>query len=659
MAFLLVQCMPPTPDPILTEIKQNLEDPLLLKITSFQDYQLTDSLLPFFSHKDPTYRYAAVKAFGSIQDKTVLDSLAILLNDPLEKIRMAAAHAIGQQRDLRGEQFLIGAFEQLDSLGKYKNANGAILEAVGRCASRDFLTALSSISTYSPTDTALLTGQARGIYRYALRNIIIPEGTSKQLTFVNNLTYPPSVRLIAANYLARAKGIEISDNVEALAQTFETDKDPKIRMALALALGKINQPRASQVLLSALNSEKDYRVKCNIIRALKNFEYDAVKPDILLALEDENLHVAQTAAAFFVSNGVPQEANSYRKKAKELENNSVQGLLYEAANRHLPNYMTNTRNAINYELRNKYEASTNPYERTQLLKALAEYGWNYKYIQKQLPVVQTTMEKTGIIEALSKITNDVDFYKIFGGSFTNVSKEIGVQYIQAIKSGDIGMIAIAAGALKNENIDFKTLLLDSLPVMETALKNLPLPASIETYNALEKTIAHFKGQKEGPPSRVATNHLIDTTLLATLSTAPNATIKTNKGNIILQLSPLDAPGSVLNFIQLATKDFYNNIKFHRVVPNFVIQGGCPRGDGFGGLDYTIRSELPISHYDQEGYIGMASAGRHTEGTQFFITHSPTPHLDGNYTIFGKVTNGMDVVHNIMVGDSIQNVTIKY
>ncbi len=659
MAFMLVQCLPPTPDPILTEIKQNLEDPLLLKITSFQDYQLTDSLVPYFSHKDPTYRYAAVKAFGSIQDKTVIDSLANLLKDPLEKIRMEAAHAIGQQRDLRGEQFLIDAFEQSDSLGKYKKSNGAILEAVGQCASRDFLNALSSISTYSPTDTSLLEGQARGIYQYALRSIIIPEGTSKQLAFVNNSIFPPSVRFIAANYLGRAKGIEISDNVEALAQTFETDKDPRIRMALALALGKINQPRAAKVLLSALNKEKDYRVKCNIIRALKNFEYDAVKTDILLALEDENLHVAQTAAAFFVSNGVPQEASSYRKKAKELTDLSVQTILYEAANRHLPTYMTNTRNAINYELRNKFEDSTNPFERTQLLKVLAEYGWNYKYIQKQLPLVQTSIEKTGIIEALSKITNDVDFYKVFGGSFTTVSREIGLQYIQAIKSEDIGMTAIAAGALKNENIDFRTLLLDSLPVLETTLKNLSLPESIETYNALEKTISYFKGQKEGPPTTVAANHPIDTTLLATLSKTPNATIKTNKGNITLELNPLEAPGSVLNFIQLATKEFYNNKKFHRVVPNFVIQGGCPRGDGFGGLDYTIRSELPTSHYDQEGYIGMASAGRHTEGTQFFITHSPTPHLNGNYTLFGKVTDGMDVVHNIMVGDSIQNVTVKY
>ena len=79
----------------------------------------------------------------------------------------------------------------------------------------------------------------------------------------------------------------------------------------------------------------------------------------------------------------------------------------------------------------------------------------------------------------------------------------------------------------------------------------------------------------------------------------------------------------------------------------------------GSLDYTIRSEVPIAYYDGEGYVGMASAGKHTEGTQFFITHSPTPHLDGNYTIFAKVINGMDVVHQIEAGDVMEEVLINY
>jgi cyclophilin family peptidyl-prolyl cis-trans isomerase len=111
-------------------------------------------------------------------------------------------------------------------------------------------------------------------------------------------------------------------------------------------------------------------------------------------------------------------------------------------------------------------------------------------------------------------------------------------------------------------------------------------------------------------------------------------------------------------MQLSRDGFYDGLNFHRVVPNFVIQGGCPRGDGYGSLDYSIRSELPPLHYDDEGYIGMASAGNHTEGTQFFITHSPTPHLDGNYTIFGKVESGMNIVHQIQMGDQIKNIKVR-
>jgi cyclophilin family peptidyl-prolyl cis-trans isomerase len=125
------------------------------------------------------------------------------------------------------------------------------------------------------------------------------------------------------------------------------------------------------------------------------------------------------------------------------------------------------------------------------------------------------------------------------------------------------------------------------------------------------------------------------------------------------LYPERAPESVTSFLQLAGSGYYNGKAFHRVVPNFVIQTGCPRGDGFGGLDFTLRSELAETYYDDQGYVGMASAGPHTEGPQFFITHSPTPHLDGRYTIIGKVISGMDIVHRIEMGDTIKQINIRY
>ena len=134
-------------------------------------------------------------------------------------------------------------------------------------------------------------------------------------------------------------------------------------------------------------------------------------------------------------------------------------------------------------------------------------------------------------------------------------------------------------------------------------------------------------------------------------------IKTEKGSIILKLFPDAAPGSVTNFVALAKSGFYDGKTFHRVIPSFVAQGGCPRGDGYGSLDYTIRSELTPLNYDDEGYVGMASAGNHTEGTQWFITFAPAPHLDGRYTIFAKVVDGMNVVHQLTVGEKMQQVQI--
>jgi cyclophilin family peptidyl-prolyl cis-trans isomerase len=150
---------------------------------------------------------------------------------------------------------------------------------------------------------------------------------------------------------------------------------------------------------------------------------------------------------------------------------------------------------------------------------------------------------------------------------------------------------------------------------------------------------------------------IDWKTIDSWKTGSSVLINTSKGDITLTLYPDRAPASVSSFIQLIHEGFYNGKAFHRVVPNFVIQTGCPRGDGFGSLGFTLRSELAGSYYDDEGYVGMASAGLHTEGTQFFITHSPAPHLDGRYTIFGKVTEGMDVVHRIGMGDTIKLITI--
>lgn len=135
-------------------------------------------------------------------------------------------------------------------------------------------------------------------------------------------------------------------------------------------------------------------------------------------------------------------------------------------------------------------------------------------------------------------------------------------------------------------------------------------------------------------------------------------INTSKGIIEIELYPKHAPKTVNNFIFLSKEGFYDGVTFHRVISDFVIQGGDPTGTGRGGPGYKFEDELignPLKH--ERGVISMANAGPNTNGSQFFITHSPQPHLNGKHTVFGKVVNGIEVVDEIEEGDKMIQVTV--
>ena len=136
-----------------------------------------------------------------------------------------------------------------------------------------------------------------------------------------------------------------------------------------------------------------------------------------------------------------------------------------------------------------------------------------------------------------------------------------------------------------------------------------------------------------------------------------AIMETSKGTINLELFDADAPNTVKNFVDLAEKGFYDDLAFHRVIPNFMIQGGCPKGNGTGGPGYKIKCEIN-SNKHLAGTLSMAHAGRDTGGSQFFICHSPQSHLDGVHTTFGK-TEDMSVVNAIRQGDKIISVKIEH
>jgi peptidyl-prolyl cis-trans isomerase B (cyclophilin B) len=163
--------------------------------------------------------------------------------------------------------------------------------------------------------------------------------------------------------------------------------------------------------------------------------------------------------------------------------------------------------------------------------------------------------------------------------------------------------------------------------------------------------------------------LIATLLLGLTITAASATdtgsmqdiriiLTTNKGPIEATLIPSKAPVTVANFLNLAKRGYYNGLSFHRVIPDFMIQGGDPEGSGRGGPGYRFEDECtPALKHDRPGIFSMANAGPGTNGSQFFITHVPTPWLDGKHTVFGSVTNGQDVVNAVKQGDKIEKIEI--
>jgi cyclophilin family peptidyl-prolyl cis-trans isomerase len=214
-------------------------------------------------------------------------------------------------------------------------------------------------------------------------------------------------------------------------------------------------------------------------------------------------------------------------------------------------------------------------------------------------------------------------------------------------------IAFVAAAWKRDSINFT-------PELRERVRRLR-PSDDPLVRGEAAGVSAFSGWEStsGTPRALDWyQSIVRTYVLPSLNgNRPRATIRTNRGDIVLDLFAADAPITVDNFLRLARSGYYRNTHFHRVVPNFVIQDGDPRDDGSGGPGYAIRDEMNPRRYDR-GALGMALSGPDTGGSQYFITHSPQPHLDGHYTVFGRVVRGFSALDSIVQGDPILGVIIK-
>ncbi|HNP20185.1 MAG TPA: peptidylprolyl isomerase [Fulvivirga sp.] len=610
------------------------DDPELVKIYELIDHRNTNELIPYLTSKNDNYRIEAALGFGSIQDTATIARLSISLNDDNPKVRRAAAYALGQTYDTTAIAPLVKSLEEEDSV----YVRQEMLEALGKVITQEELRMLQ----YWPLKTSAdKKGLAWGLYRAGIRNVHDGISIDIALSLLDS-SNSYLTRLGAAQFLARSKNLDLTGRSAFIIRSATRDISSFVRMACAQALGKLNDKNTFNAL-SALSQASDYRTRINAVRSISHFDFQQLVPVFEKALGDKNVNVAIAAAEQIEIVAGKKDLESIKTLQNEKLNWRVKALLYGTILK-----LAENKEEVISEIETIFKQTENEYYKASLIRALGNSILANEFIITKTFLKIPSPIATAGIESLAGLRYSQDFPSKLIKPFADVFK-------QAIETKDIAMVGVACAVLGDSSLGFKSEY-ESFDFLNNVRADLSLPKDMEAIQLLDRTIAYFEGTAYEPPKNEY-NHPIDWELVKQISKDQKVSVKTDKGEIIMRLLVEDAPGSVANFVALAKQGYYNGKNFHRVVPNFVVQGGCNRGDGYGGEDYSIRSELTNLRYE-EGSVGMASAGKDTEGTQWFITHSPTPHLDGKYTIFAQVIEGMEVVHQLEVGDKIVSIALK-
>ncbi|NOT75097.1 MAG: hypothetical protein HOP08_09235 [Cyclobacteriaceae bacterium] len=629
----------------------------IVKIYDLKDRRATDSLLIFLRSENVSYRREAALAFASVQDSLASLSLGTaLLEDPDNEVKRNAAFSLGQTGGTQAVNALIPAIEISD-----RNVLSEVLEALGKTIQKEDIKILTD---FNSKDTLIEEGQARGFYQLSLRRKADSTVTIKASEYLDSKK-SFQTRLAAANYFARSQKLEGENFNERLINAAQMDVHPEVRMASISGFRHIEVTKALPVINKISISDKDFRVRISAIRACQNFPLMETQDIVFKGLEDPD-EMVRVAASEVIRSKIEKPLNRLSPSISSANNTRVKANLYAAL------LKSESPEGFVQEIIDNYQTAS-PYYKANLLSALGEaQGANqakaFEFLSQELlndknEKVITTSAADAIVSINRNFMKQASaqggwtVYPPLSASPTTMDPTlfIGV-YKKAIAKGDEAVSGIIAGALMNKDLHYKEQLTD-ITFLKEAKAKLSLPKDLESLQPLENAIAYLEGREKPAPLKNKFNHPIDWETVKTINSDQKIEIKTSKGTIVLKLLIEDSPGSAINFVELVKRNYYDGKFFHRVVPNFVIQTGCNRGDGYGGEDYSIRSEFSLRKYNT-GSVGMASAGKDTEGTQWFITHSPTPHLDGRYTIFAETISGMEIVHKIEVGDKIIEARLK-
>lgn len=444
---------------------------------------------------------------------------------------------------------------------------------------------------------------------YAIRTIVAAKRTNLAEA-VSSLARDPewTVRVEALKALAPLRG----GLFFSLAGLGVDDPNPLVQLTAVEALGDLHVDQGLTYLQRILNESEDLVLRGAAIVAKTKIQQDGALPDLRTWKKSSEPAIRRACAQAF----------------GELRSDQARSLLAEMINDEDPRVLAEVVSALgNYPqiyalgdlqatlksddiavLTNAASALGERRDRTAI-EPLSDVFHRLRSPSDVEPMVE-------IMKALGKIASPTDTARAYGLLSPELSRAAVATLRDGLKDTELNVARAAAEGLRA--IDGKD---HSAEIVSATAA--PFPLYLDEIRAL---------------------------------TARQVRLTTRRGEIVFDLLPGAAPNTVANFVKLAASGYFDGLRFHRVVPGFVTQDGDPRGDGWGGPGYAIRCEYNDLHYET-GMVGMALSGKDTGGSQYFITHTPQPHLDGKYTIFGRVTRGMDAIARLARGDKIEKVEL--
>jgi peptidylprolyl isomerase len=620
---------------------------------------------------DPVVRARAAFALGSVQDTAAVPALVETLADADARVRADAAFALGQTADSTTGPALLEALDREPDPA----ARAEILDALGKIGGASSLAALAARPAEGDERAVL----ALALGRYGMRGIREPAAVERLVALAGDPD--PLVAADAAWGFARARDTTAWTPALPELRRVLDGLDPRrdtaalAAMHLLTALGRLDRREDTGRFLQWLTDAADWRVRASAARALAGLTRDPlVTAALVAALDDPRVHVAVEAARALsaedsldpdveteIGRRVMSRPQPWQVSVELLPAIARAGhsrlvllwLLWLDGNppRDVTAYASGLRALGAGDGHPAWlvlqHAATRPDARiaTAALEALAEW-WN-----------------RGVRSA--ELTPD-QYYAVFErglrrGDVATVATAAPVLADSAFAAfGSVALLAEVYGGLSAPaDLEAMVAILEALGAAGDPAAQAVLEAALASPTpAIRRAAAGALGELTGAPvpapaGAPQASRPIDWEYLRTRGARPALRLDTERGAIELELDAEAAPQTVETVLRLAESGEYDGVEFHRVVPNFVIQGGdVERGDGWGGPGFAIASELTRIPFDR-GVVGMASAGKDTEGSQYFVTHSMQPHLDGRYTAFGRVVDGMEVVDAILVGDVVR------